>query len=281
MAAKLGVLVIHGIGPHDENFAEPMKKALIRKISNHDEICWQPVCWAKLITREESELLDKLFPKGKRPHWFLEWLLRFKPRELVVNGIGDVAAYRSVLNMSDKMHPQRETNKMYDDIHNSVHESICLLRKNLGGDKPLIVIAHSLGSVIIYDYIWDRQHNIKESQCGETEFERMETLAGFITFGSPIPLFTLGYNDDVSINFPPHNLQTNFKGKVRWFNFYDTDDVFGWPVRGWNNCIAENKPISVGNMFTKWNTLCHSKYWTDENFTKPVAKYISGILSHC
>jgi hypothetical protein len=282
MPAKLGVLVIHGIGSHDENFAEPMKEELIRRISNHDGICWKPVCWATLLLREESKLLDKLFPKGKHPHWFFKWVLRFKLRELVMNGIGDVAAYRSVLNISGHTSHTRQTNTIYDDIHDRVHKCIVMLREELGNaDKPLIVIAHSLGSVIMYDYIWDRQQHINEKLYGATPFERMETLTGLITFGSPIPLFTFGYHREVSIKFPPDNLHKDFKGKAKWFNFYDADDVFGWPVKDLKDCVAENKPISVGSIFTRWNILCHGKYWTDNNFTKPVAKYISEILKLC
>jgi hypothetical protein len=301
MPAKLGVLIIHGIGPHDKNFADPMKKKLKRRISNHDGICWESVRWAEVLLKKEYKLLNKLFPEEKRPHWLKEmlsllypvlfqkkdlphWLkekrsLRFVWRELVMNGIGDVAAYRSIPNTSDHT---KKTNEIYNEIHDIVHESIVKLSKELGNaDKPVIVIAHSLGSVIISDYIWDRQNNKNAALYGATPFERMETLAGFITFGSPIPLFTVGYDPVDSITFPPDTLQDNLKDKAKWLNFYDAHDVFGWPLKHLNACVSEDKPINVGSIFTRWNLLCHSKYWTDNNFTKPVAKYISEILKLC
>ena len=137
MSAKLGVLTIHGIGPHEPNFAEPMKAKLKRRISNYDEICWEPVRWADVLSEKEYKLWKRLFPeekpdwfveklcllwrilfpKKKLPHWFKEkrshWFVEklcllwrvlfpekkpphwFKLRELVMNGIGDVTAYRS------------------------------------------------------------------------------------------------------------------------------------------------------------------------------------------
>jgi pimeloyl-ACP methyl ester carboxylesterase len=179
----------------------------------------------------------------------------------------------------------RKTNK-YDDIHREVHKSIVELRKSLGNeDKPVIVIAHSLGSVIMFDYIRDRQNNKNATGYGATPFERMETLAGFITFGSPIPLFTLAYDTVPCINFPPDNLQKDLKDKAKWLNFYDHDDVFGWPLKYLSKrceaCVIEDKPVNVGDIFTFWDPLCHSKYWTDNDCTKPVAKYISEILKVC
>jgi len=62
------------------------------------------------------------------------------------------------------------------------------LKAELGhDDKPVIVMAHSMGSVIMSNYIYDRQKKCQPEKYGETKFEQMDTLAGFITFGSPIP----------------------------------------------------------------------------------------------
>ena len=68
------------------------------------------------------------------------------------------------------------------------------LRATLGGDAPLVVVAHSLGSVIASDFIWDAQHPERgrgvAAEAG-TDFEGMRTLAGLVTLGSNLPLFTL------------------------------------------------------------------------------------------
>jgi pimeloyl-ACP methyl ester carboxylesterase len=273
--AKLGVLIIHGVGSQEGDFANPMIEELKGRISDQAKISWQTVYWDPILSREEDGLLRELFPEGKRPDWF-------KLRKLVMNYIGDVTAYRYIPMSSSQT---RKTNK-YDDIHREVHKSIVELRKSLGNeDKPVIVIAHSLGSVIMFDYIRDRQNNKNATGYGATPFERMETLAGFITFGSPIPLFTLAYDTVPCINFPPDNLQKDLKDKAKWLNFYDHDDVFGWPLKYLSKrceaCIIEDKPVNVGDIFTFWDPLCHSKYWTDNDCTKPVAKYISEILKVC
>jgi hypothetical protein len=279
--AKLGVLIIHGVGSQEDCFAQPMIDHLKEKLSESDrtKICWKPVWWAHLLDRKEDILLRELFPEGDSNSWF-DW---FKLRAFVMNYVGDLIAYRYLPNISD---PTKERNEIYEVIHEIVHDSIVEIKNELRSeDTPIIVMAHSLGSVIMFDYIRDRQNNKNATGYGATPFERMETLAGFITFGSPIPLFTLAYDTVPCINFPPDNLQKDLKDKAKWLNFYDHDDVFGWPLKYLSKrceaCVIEDKPVNVGDIFTFWDPLCHSKYWTDNDCTKPVAKYISEILKVC
>ena len=276
MEAKLGVLIIHGIGSQDDKFANPMIEELEGRISGHAKIRWQPVYWADLLSKRESKLLNKLFPEEKRSHWFDDQSsLWFQLRKFVMNYIGDATAYRYIPISSSQT---KKTNETYDRIHDRVHNAIVKLRKRLGSaDKPVIVMAHSLGSVIMSDYLWDRQKKQDKDPYGNNKFERMETLAGFITFGSPIPLFTLAYRPVKSIKFPPKTLPDNLRKKAKWLNFYDSDDVFGWPLknlsRSYEGAVTDDFPINVG-----LTPVCHGKYWTDNDFTKPVAQYISEIL---
>lgn len=281
MEPKLGVLIIHGVGSQGDNFAEPLMKALEGKISNYNEMCWESIWWAPALSKREKDLLDKLFPIETRPHCIeLRKYLIFALRVFVVSYMGDATAYRYVENSAS------QTNDTYKNIHKIVHDTIVKLRDNLGNaDKPVIVLAHSLGSVIMSDYIWDRQNWDPQAEGGpdpyaKNQFESMETLAGFITFGSPIPLFTLAYDLVESIKFPPRGLQDNLPVKLKWLNFYDEDDVLGWPLKhlstSYENAVTDDFPINIG-----LTPLCHHGYWTNDNFTEPVAQYISEILEVC
>ncbi len=273
MAAKLGVLVIHGVGSQKKSFARPMIEEFERRISSHREIRWQPIWWAPILSKREKTLCDDLLLGID------ENIIDRKLREFVVNFLGDATAYQPV---------RHKSNTTYDKIHVRVHHSIVELKKKLGNeDKPVIVIAHSLGSVIISNYIWDRQKKQHLDPYGATPFERLETLAGIITFGSPIPIFTLAYKkkDVKSIKFPPDALPSNLKSNAKWLNFFDVDDVLGWPLKHLSKSykfrVSKDNKINVGGIFTSWNPLCHFKYWTDDDFTKPVAQYISDILKVC
>jgi hypothetical protein len=162
-----------------------------------------------------------------------------------------------------------------------VHQEIVDLRKRLGDvDKPLIVIAHSLGSVIMSNYIWDEQ---VQKGRGQTAFEKMETLVGFMTFGCNIALFSLAYNPVEAIKFPPGTLPPHLRQVAKWLNFFDSDDVLGYPLKPlsptYNQAVTQDIEVNVGGLLASWNPLSHTAYWTDNNFTKPVAEFIADVLA--
>ena len=153
-----------------------------------------------------------------------------------------------------------------------------------GDDLPLIVLAHSLGGHIMSNHIWDMQHPGGTPPPGLSPFERMHTLAGMVTFGCNIPLFTFAYATVVPIEFPAAQLPNPgaVRDKAKWLNYYDPDDVLGYPLKSINAAydavVDEDIPISVGGWFSSWNPLSHNKYWTDNDFTKPAAEFIATFL---
>jgi hypothetical protein len=280
MTAKLGVLIIHGVGGDREKLLDNMKNMesdLKRKIkacgADPGQIGWQCVEWDHVLKKDEDEVY-KRFSRGERLSF---WSIWGKLRKFVMGYIADALAYRQVPNCSGQME------NTYDKIHGVVHKAVTRLKADLGdGDKPVIVIAHSLGSVIMSNYIWDRQKKYppeEKDRYGENPFERMETLAGFITFGSPLSLFALAFQPRISFEFPPKALPEYLKGKVKWLNFYDSADVLAWPLKelggSYKDTVTDRK-LHVG-----WTPRCHTSYWTKSSFTRDVAKYISDILKAC
>lgn len=151
---------------------------------------------------------------------------------------------------------------------------------------PLVVLAHSLGGHIMSNYIWDmQQHRDVEGAVWNNKlssFELMETLAGFVTFGSNIPLFTFAYEDPQPIAFPGSALSGEDKKRAAWLNYYDRDDVLGWPLRpispAYRDAVDADIEIDAGSWGAGFTPLSHTSYWTDNSFTKPVAKFLSSFL---
>jgi pimeloyl-ACP methyl ester carboxylesterase len=272
MNKKLGVLFIHGMGATLDDFAHDAIQELRNRISgkglNRDDIAWESVFWAPILGARETQLWVDLSTEND-----LNWA---KLRKFFINGFGNATAYQEA---------QGRRNDVYGQIHGTVHEALRELREKLGGDKPLIVIAHSLGSVIMSNYIWDRQKGKDAERFGTNAFERMETLAGLITLGTNIPLFTLAHDPAVCIEFPPSTLAENLKKKAKWFNFYDSDDVLAWPLKplsiNYADTVSEDIEVSVGNILTAWNPANHAAYWTDDSVIKPAAYLIASILEEC
>ena len=272
MPAKLGILVVHGMGSQkNPHFADKMIDEVNGRLKdfgfNYHDLAWQPVYWADILQPQEDQLW-KVLSKGHS--------LSFPDlRKFVLSNLGDAVAY------------QREPDSspdVYQRIHTRVHECVVNLRATLGDqDAPLMVMAHSLGSYVMSNYIWDQQRQNRAAISGPTDFERMRTLCTLVTFGCNIAIFSLALQQYVGIDFPPAELKEPLKSAARWLNFFDPQDILGYPVKPlWdgyaNHSQIADLEINVGNIFTSWNPLSHDQYWTDDDFTEPVAKQIKAIL---
>lgn len=267
MAPELGVFVVHGIGIEQPDFADAFIAEMQDRLHTlgmaADTVQWQPAYWADLLNDRERHLWDTL----ARDH-DLDWVT---VRKFFINFFADAIAYQR----QPGQHPGT-----YQHIHQRVHDRLVDLRTALGQqDKPLVIIAHSLGSVIMSNYIWDEQH---QQGLGTTPLTQMHTLAGFVTFGSPMPLFTLALDDVISITFPPLTLPASLHGHAQWLNFFDADDVLGYPLKplspSYDQAVSADLEINVGNLFTAWNPIVHTAYWTDNDFTKPVAQLLRDLV---
>ncbi|MFQ5681874.1 MAG: hypothetical protein ACE5HC_01250 [Candidatus Binatia bacterium] len=260
MAKDLAVAVIHGMGTQHSDFAEDMMDELNDRIDESDRIAWQTIFWADVLQPKQNAYLRRANSKND--------LDFFSLRKFVVGSVGDAAAYRRIDN---------DPGDTYGQIHTVVRDSIKkLYEENDKLDsqaKPLIILAHSLGGHIMSNYIWDIQKNRPIVPPGNNRFERMRTLALIITFGCNIPLFTFAYQQIVPIRLPPG---------AKWMNYFDPDDVLGYPLKPINQAyrrtVSADKTINVGGILSSWNPLSHIRYWTDNSFTKPVARLISRFL---
>lgn len=266
---KLAVAVIHGMGSQKKFFAEPLIDELVELFTaaggQPGDLVFKPIYWAPVLIRKEEVLWDRVTKFHDLDYT--------KLRRFVVNALGDAIAYQPLKKGA------KQTQNVYEEIHALVREALRNLARDAGDTTPLVILAHSLGSIIISNYLWD----LWKKPNPLTPIEGGETLAGLVTFGSPMALWSLRYdNFGKPIPFPHPKLKTRYpRVKPQWLNFFDDDDILAYPLKNLNpeyrNVVTKDLPISVGGFFTGWNPLAHSKYWTDNDFTKPVAKLLHKI----
>jgi hypothetical protein len=179
---------------------------------------------------------------------------------------------------------------VYVDVHSVFADALANVARRGGRDLPLVVIAHSLGTVIASNYFYDLQESPKRASAkrpdlvpkavrenmGDTPLERGETLAWLFTMGSPIGLWSLRYeNPDfgVPIRVPAEAFVKAHPGlRCGWVNLYDEDDVIAYPLKGlYPGAILEDVQVNVGNLLSSWNPLSHNGYWTDGDVTDRIA----------
>ena len=125
MPHPLAIAFIHGIGRTERGYSEPMRRALAD-------------AFASRIGRSKTEASSELH--------FEENPLRYgRLRDFMVHFTADAVAYQ----------PSPHDRSAYDAIHEVVAESLAALAERAGPRAPLCVVAHSLGTVIASNYLYD------------------------------------------------------------------------------------------------------------------------------
>ncbi|MCK5433566.1 MAG: hypothetical protein KAJ03_12535, partial [Gammaproteobacteria bacterium] len=67
----------------------------------------------------------------------------------------------------------------------------------------------------------------------------------------------------------------------QWHNYYDEDDVLGWPLKPlsgeYRNRVKDHE-MNAGGLFKSWNPMSHGGYWKDNDFLAPVSSYIRSLI---
>jgi pimeloyl-ACP methyl ester carboxylesterase len=276
--SKLGVVTIHGMGNQGSDYAddsiEEIRSVLRSQGHNPNHIKWKSIHWGPILNGRENELYRRLSQDHD-----LDWT-RIR-RDVIVGGLGDALAY---------MGPPFADSVVYSKIHKRIAVALSELRDELDNHDtaPLVILAHSLGCAVISNYLWDHQQaNGNQSAEARTPFSKGETVSGLITFGCNMPLFTLALppTQVKAIAFPGKAAKSCFPGStkaqrtdtLKWMNYFDADDILGYPLKpinaAYNKAVSEDKQIQTGTVFG-----AHTSYWTDNDFTRPVARQLAGLL---
>lgn len=265
---ELNILVIHGMGSQERYYSHPMRDEINERLGPEPagRVSWGEAYWADVLKERQTEYFNEA-----RQNAELDFI---SMRRFMVHSVADASAYRRT---------EDEKDTVYGDIHAKVTMALKKLDDPDEPQKPLVVMAHSLGAHIMSNYIWDLQKP-GAAPAGASDFLAMRTLAGMITFGCNIPFFTFAYrkSEIKPIAFPGSALAPALRERARWLNFYDPDDVLGYPLRpinyAYRKVVDEDIAINVGGLTTSWNPLSHSHYWYDNDFTVPVTDFLRSLL---
>jgi hypothetical protein len=271
---KLGLLLIRGSGSsgfkRQEKFMERLNKRLKKIKIDPETICYTVVDWYAPLQDQQEKLLERLFSAAD---------IKVKSRlfrKLLLSNIADLITYGGK--------PDRQEGEAYKKMHGLVHKSIVKLKDQLPDDAPLIIMASSMGTEIMNDYILDRQKKVANDPYAGSSFERFETLTGLFTFGNNIPIFAASFDIDTlkPIQFPIPDLLNKYKEIALWENYYDKNDPLGYPIKFINDHYAHANvtdiQLGVGNPLSFWNILSHFGFWTSDKVEKRMCEYIKEVM---
>ncbi|MCX6952456.1 MAG: chemotaxis protein [Verrucomicrobia bacterium] len=200
-------------------------------------------------------------------------------RRFMVSFAADALAYQ----------PLPDERSIYDAIHAKYAETLKVLTLKAGASAPLVVLSHSLGTIVTSNYFYDlsRPSLLPESVTDvhgdePTPLEKGRTLTALFTFGSPIALWSLRFKDfGKPITVPAPSVPAEIAKAGGWYNFYDPDDVIGYPLRTLNSAyraaVKQDLALNAGGIFTSWNPLSHTEYWTDNDVTQPIGDTLAKV----
>ena len=98
------------------------------------------------------------------------------------------------------------------------------------------------------------------------------------TTGCNIPVFVAAWPEIVAIDKPNEEFE--------WHNFYDEDDVLGWPLgmlsEGYGRLVRDYEVSAgrwvLGRLFKGWNPLSHGEYWRSEDVVGKVVEEVRSMV---
>ena len=234
-------MLVHGIAVSDPHWAQGIIPGIEREVeralaalpggphpgSAADVVAIESVYWKDVVAPAQQQLFEILRASRPPVRWkggiwnvlkrLLTGAARTAEQAFVTQAIADITSYLD-----------GDTKRL---IHQKVQDAIDRLAGRVGatsGKAPLTIVAHSLGTVISSDYVWDELARRRAKQ--QPGFHDRLVFANFFTVGSPLALFSLRHGGAEAFRKP---IQVEHPDG-RWLNIRDKDDPVGMPLKTLN-----------------------------------------------
>ncbi len=261
------VVFVHGIGEQTRgsylDFGQRLRAAFEKELQKLGKprptgeiLVWDEAYWADITQPDEQRMKSRIgMGSGLR--------------QFFIGSLGDVVAYSKLPYPPDK----------YGEIQKRFADTITKLSQQAQQSSEtqvsLTVIAHSLGTVIASDGIYD----LTKTNALPTNV----TIDRFFSMGSPLALFGLRYGLE--------NFVRPIRPKV-WVNFFYPQDLIAYRLKTLNSAyesaVSEDISLSPGgaNLFSSIvrrlaavlplvGVVSHSWYFTDKQVINKIAEILA------
>jgi hypothetical protein len=212
---NLGVLVVHGLCDGPTGPIADM--AALQRRLNRPEVDFELAYWGDVVGRTQAAFAQR--ERLKCPFDLL--------RNLTVDHLTDVFAYQ--------MAAGDPFDSTYQAINSCIGAHYDALYRRLTQPSRILIVAHSLGSIIVSNFLWDRR-----GWC---------PLDALLTLGSPLALWATRFQDfGQPISLP------------RWLNLWSRYDPISWPLQplspAWAAAVTADQEVCCG-----LTPASHCGYW--------------------
>lgn len=264
---ELALITLHGMGKVKTSYYSELEEMLKSRLKEKwTRVSFQNVQYAPILQAPEDALWASMVANPENE------LDGIKLRQFFLFGFGDAGSLE---------HSAQTDKQQYIEVQREIQKALDHALLDFDGDtkKPIVIIAQSLGCQVVSNYLWDAQHgtNIFSEPSADaserTGFRALKSLTNLVTTGCNIPLFIAGLTDRKCFAKPNDSFV--------WDNFYDPDDVLGWPLKqlGPTYSIVRDHPINSGGMLSSWNIASHGGYWSDTDVVSPLADILLSKMA--
>lgn len=261
-AKRLAVVTLHGMGMASDGYADGLKAKLAALLGDAwNQVSFHAIHYQHIHQQSQDQLWQDI---ENQPD----------------NDVANRYLRRFFLyHFSDALSLERgrcSVEPSYQRIQEAIGDGLTHVHQTFGPGQeyPVIFIAHSLGCQVISNYLWDKDQGQNFFDQRRPKWQQLDNLSTLVTLGCNIPVFTAGLAKRQAFR-PPNE-------GFRWHNFYDPDDILGWPVRQLGRDferMATDFAVNAGGIFTSWNFFSHMGYWTDWDIVHHIAQLIGDQLN--
>ena len=271
MPQKVALIVVHGMGDRDKKYYLKFEERIKDEIDEiWEDVIFRPIYYQDILQASQEKIFNEM-----RPH--IDWK---KPRKFLLYSFSDAASLE---------HKKDIEGSPYTKTQEIIRGELLKIYESCDDSIPVVMFAHSLGSQVISNYIWDAQqeqanYGVWQNSTADPNdpvdcFLRLQSLVRFYTTGCNIPIFVAGHKEIVAID-KPHK-------EFKWYNFFDEDDILGWPLRplstSYDDLVTDISVDVGGGIFgftlKSWNPLSHGEYWADSVIIGHIAEELRNIVS--
>jgi hypothetical protein len=274
------LIFIHGMGQTRSNAAYPTEDKDYRKL------------WDLLASEWESKNIDKKFHEYFKP-LYVNWLYVTDQEENLLHNLAyhqisvshkyiiSSCSYFGLINWLRKKFITYlgDVIAYTDDNDNGIRNVVWNQIKDVCMNGCYSIIAHSLGSVIAYDFVLKTQHHPKFPPfvLNNDYLENIQTIAknfrGLYTFGSPIGIFFLRRFNLFQPKSNPIKLAIDYpiiNSELPWLNFHNPRDPISVPLSGVFASNGQQGPKDIELKFG-FPLKAHTGYWGKREMARKIA----------
>ena len=283
---KVALLVMHGMGRTEPDYGREVSRRILKRLGTKGKrLHFGTIYYQGILQPNEDRVWNLVSER-------LRWKML---RQFVLFGLADAAGLETNKHMPDSVYAQTQV---------LIAKALFAACRSVGLAGDVVFLAHSLGGQVLSNYLWDAQNQKSKSEpsrmgiwpnlrefapgiCGGQKLEDREIdfiggcrIRSLYTTGCNIPVFVAAHGADQVI--PIKKTRSDFE----WHNYYDKDDVLGWPLQElsptYRELVTDHQVNAAGSvmgwLLKSWNPVSHVEYWDDNRVLSDLTSHLDSLL---